>query len=287
MSTTVPPPLHFLMVSLAAQGQINPIRNLARRLATLAGARVTIATPLSLHRRLFPASTTPAGEPDDAAQEVPLNPKPSGIISYAPYSDGFDAGFDFHAGPADLLSPTSNRRHRTLSALAQALAARGRPVTCVVHTLTITCAVDLARDLGWAGAGEELGRRSGGLYGLAGCAETGVGGVRGVRKHYEARWPGRGGDGEGVEGERETVPLGAEKGRRKQGGGGGGGTGDDGGVVPAGEGFESRAVGCFATHCGWNSMTEAVIGGVPMVMLPEWIDQTTNAALAERVWGLG
>ncbi|KMT15546.1 hypothetical protein BVRB_3g058980 [Beta vulgaris subsp. vulgaris] len=37
------------------------------------------------------------------------------------------------------------------------------------------------------------------------------------------------------------------------------------------------AVGCFVTHCGWNSTLEAISLGVPMVAFPQWTDQPTNA----------
>ncbi|KAF0913110.1 hypothetical protein E2562_020249 [Oryza meyeriana var. granulata] len=48
-----------------------------------------------------------------------------------------------------------------------------------------------------------------------------------------------------------------------------------------------RATGCFVTHCGWNSTLEALGFGVPMVALPLWTDQPTNALLVERTWGAG
>ncbi|BAF25598.1 Os09g0518000 [Oryza sativa Japonica Group] len=47
------------------------------------------------------------------------------------------------------------------------------------------------------------------------------------------------------------------------------------------------AVGCFVTHCGWNSTVEALSAGVPMVAVPQWSDQTTNARYIEDVWRVG
>ncbi|KAI4989074.1 hypothetical protein ZWY2020_036391 [Hordeum vulgare] len=47
------------------------------------------------------------------------------------------------------------------------------------------------------------------------------------------------------------------------------------------------ALGCFVTHCGWNSTTEALSAGVPMVALPHWSDQPTNARYIEDVWRVG
>jgi hypothetical protein len=43
------------------------------------------------------------------------------------------------------------------------------------------------------------------------------------------------------------------------------------------------AVGCFVTHCGWNSTLESMACGVPVVCVPQWTDQGTNAWLVERV----
>ncbi|XP_051127975.1 UDP-glycosyltransferase 75C1-like [Andrographis paniculata] len=47
------------------------------------------------------------------------------------------------------------------------------------------------------------------------------------------------------------------------------------------------SVGCFVTHCGWNSTLESVSCGVPVVAFPQWTDQGTNAKLIEEVWRTG
>ncbi|KAI6696022.1 hypothetical protein NL676_023732 [Syzygium grande] len=47
------------------------------------------------------------------------------------------------------------------------------------------------------------------------------------------------------------------------------------------------SVGCFMTHCGWNSTMEGVSLGVPMVVMPQWTDQPTNAAFIAEVWKVG
>ncbi|KAM7486184.1 hypothetical protein LguiA_002193 [Lonicera macranthoides] len=48
-----------------------------------------------------------------------------------------------------------------------------------------------------------------------------------------------------------------------------------------------KSVGCFVTHCGWNSTLESVTCGVPTVAFPQWTDQATNAKLIEDVWKTG
>ncbi|KAF8015951.1 hypothetical protein BT93_H1485 [Corymbia citriodora subsp. variegata] len=47
------------------------------------------------------------------------------------------------------------------------------------------------------------------------------------------------------------------------------------------------SVGCFVTHCGWNSTLESLVCGVPVVVFPQWSDQQTNAKLVADVWRTG
>ncbi|CAK8532454.1 unnamed protein product [Lathyrus sativus] len=51
--------------------------------------------------------------------------------------------------------------------------------------------------------------------------------------------------------------------------------------------LEHEAVGCFVTHCGWNSILEALSLGVPVIAMPIWTDQITNAKLVVDVWKVG
>ncbi|XP_059627608.1 UDP glycosyltransferase 9-like [Cornus florida] len=48
-----------------------------------------------------------------------------------------------------------------------------------------------------------------------------------------------------------------------------------------------QVVGCFVTHCGWNSTLEALSLGVPMVVMPQWTDPTTNAKCIVDLWNVG
>ncbi|KAL0403675.1 UNVERIFIED_CONTAM: Crocetin glucosyltransferase, chloroplastic [Sesamum radiatum] len=47
------------------------------------------------------------------------------------------------------------------------------------------------------------------------------------------------------------------------------------------------SLGCFMTHCGWNSTLESISCGVPVVAFPHWTDQGTNAKLIEDEWRTG
>ncbi|KVI00430.1 UDP-glucuronosyl/UDP-glucosyltransferase [Cynara cardunculus var. scolymus] len=47
------------------------------------------------------------------------------------------------------------------------------------------------------------------------------------------------------------------------------------------------AIGCFVSHCGWNSISESMVGGVAMVGCPQFADQKMNIKMVEEVWGNG
>ena len=51
--------------------------------------------------------------------------------------------------------------------------------------------------------------------------------------------------------------------------------------------LEHHAVGAILTHCGWNSSTEAVSAGVPMITWPVHSDQFYNERLICEVRGIG
>ncbi|XP_052208212.1 UDP-glycosyltransferase 75C1-like [Diospyros lotus] len=47
------------------------------------------------------------------------------------------------------------------------------------------------------------------------------------------------------------------------------------------------SLGCFVSHCGWNSTLESLVAGVPVVGLPQFTDQPTNAKLVEDEFKTG
>lgn len=49
--------------------------------------------------------------------------------------------------------------------------------------------------------------------------------------------------------------------------------------APQAEVLLHDAVGAFVTHCGWNSVLEAVVGGVPMAAWPLYAEQRLNKVM--------
>jgi len=56
--------------------------------------------------------------------------------------------------------------------------------------------------------------------------------------------------------------------------------------APQAEILAHKAVGGFLTHCGWNSILESVVNGVPMIAWPLFADQKMNATLLNEELGI-
>lgn len=52
--------------------------------------------------------------------------------------------------------------------------------------------------------------------------------------------------------------------------------------APQAEVLRHRATGAFVTHCGWNSVLESIMVGVPMVAWPLYAEQRLNAVFLEK-----
>ncbi|OEL16072.1 Crocetin glucosyltransferase, chloroplastic [Dichanthelium oligosanthes] len=126
---------HFLFVTDPMQSHINPARRLAVRVAAvMPNARVTFSTAVSGHRQMFPQLTSPDGE------------VVQGVVSYIPYSDGFDAGFNPEAqGVGAYRERARAVGSETLAAVVARLAKRGHPVTRLVYTAIVGWVPDVAR----------------------------------------------------------------------------------------------------------------------------------------------
>jgi UDP:flavonoid glycosyltransferase YjiC (YdhE family) len=57
--------------------------------------------------------------------------------------------------------------------------------------------------------------------------------------------------------------------------------------APQEEVLRHRAIGGFWTHGGWNSATESIFEGVPMLCRPYFADQMRITRYVEHVWKVG
>lgn len=389
---------HFLVITFPAQGHINPAHHLARRLTRFTGADVTFSTAISAHRRMFSSSAAVDHQ--------------NGLVRYAPFSDGYDDGFDPKTSSTELyMSSAKLLGSQSLSRLAQESAASNRPVTCIIYTILLSWAADVASGLGipsalfWiqpAGVYNIYYRYFHGYSDLISSHKDDpsftihLPGLQPLHIHdlpdlvtlsgnvndfytsilaafqqlfetqdrmislgskgskpivlvntFDALEPGalsavdevemkavgpmvdvsltdqKGNDifeedsrgymewlnskqegsviyvafgsfSELSKRQIEEISVGLEGSGRPylwviRGNSSDRGGGEMGMVVEwcsQVKVLSHSSIGCFVTHCGWNSMTESLVCGVPMLMVPQWSDQPTNAKLAEE-WGAG
>lgn len=119
--------VHFLLVTFPAQGHINPSLQLAKRLIRH-GARVTFATSVSACRRM-------SRLPDSQG------------LFFAPFSDGYDDGFKQGDSVEDYMSELRRRGSDSLRNLISSATDQGRPFACLVYSLLLPWAGEVAREL--------------------------------------------------------------------------------------------------------------------------------------------
>ncbi|OMP09484.1 UDP-glucuronosyl/UDP-glucosyltransferase [Corchorus olitorius] len=117
---------HFLLVSYAAQGHINPTLQFAKCLIRI-GAHVTFTTSLSARRRMT---------------EVP---KAEGL-SFVTFSDGYDDGLKPNDDREKFGAEFKRRGTENLNNLIASSNDEGKPITCIVYSLLLHWAMEVARE---------------------------------------------------------------------------------------------------------------------------------------------
>ncbi|KAL0382828.1 UNVERIFIED_CONTAM: UDP-glycosyltransferase 75C1 [Sesamum calycinum] len=121
---------HVLLVTFPAQGHINPSLQFAKRLIDM-GIEVTFATSVYARRRMEKT----------AARDLPKG------LSFAAFSDGYDDGFTMSDDPNKYMTEIRSRGAKTLKDTALSAAEQGRPVTCLIYTLLLPWASEVAREV--------------------------------------------------------------------------------------------------------------------------------------------
>ncbi|TQD76066.1 hypothetical protein C1H46_038402 [Malus baccata] len=334
----------FLLVAYPAQGHINPSLQFAKRLINTTGAHVTFITSLSAHHRIGNGSI------------------PDGL-TYAPFSDGYDNRFKPGDNIDHYLSELLRHGAQAITDLVVSSANEGHPYTCLVYTILLPWAADVALELHlpnvllwiqpatvfdiyyyYFNGYKDLIRdnTSSGTNDALPCSiELPVGplipttfldskdasdksfGGDLLQKSKDSpylEWLNLKPEGSVIyvsfgsicvleKAQMEEIAKGLldcgrpflwvirDKVDKK---------GEDnevkekeemlscreeleelGKIVPwcsQVEVLSSLSLGCFVTHCGWNSSLESLASGVPVLAFPQWMNQGTNAKLIEDAW---
>ncbi|KAG6393433.1 hypothetical protein SASPL_147674 [Salvia splendens] len=115
---------HILLVIFPVQGQINPSLQFAKKMIKL-GIHVTFATSLSVCRRMA----------DDKG------------LTFLGFDDGYDDGFKLSDDTTKFMTSIRSNGSKALRDAIVAAAEEGRPVTCLVYSLILPWATEVAREL--------------------------------------------------------------------------------------------------------------------------------------------
>ncbi|XVE81231.1 hypothetical protein DITRI_Ditri15bG0046500 [Diplodiscus trichospermus] len=119
------PQPHFLLVTLPAQGHINPALQFAKRLIRI-GVSVTYITSVSARRRMTKVPTAHG-------------------LSLLTFSDGYDDGLKPGDDTDNHLLEFKRRGKKTLTDLIVSCDNEGKPITCIVYSLLLPWAMVVAR----------------------------------------------------------------------------------------------------------------------------------------------
>ncbi|KAH1096156.1 hypothetical protein J1N35_013077 [Gossypium stocksii] len=121
--TTMSQP-HFLLVTFPAQGHINPTLQFAKHLIRI-GVRVTFITCISARRRMTKVPTAQG-------------------LTFLTFSDGYDDGFQLGDDVDHYRSELRRRGKEAISEFITSSENEGKPVTCIVYTMFIHWATEVA-----------------------------------------------------------------------------------------------------------------------------------------------
>ncbi|KAH1096157.1 hypothetical protein J1N35_013078 [Gossypium stocksii] len=116
---------HFLLVTYPAQGHINPTLQFAEHLIRI-GVRVTFITCISASHRMTKVPTAQG-------------------LTFLSFSDGYDDGFQPGDDIDHYLSELRRRGKEAISEFITSSENEGKPVTCIVYSLFIHWATEVAR----------------------------------------------------------------------------------------------------------------------------------------------
>ncbi|MCO5602828.1 hypothetical protein L7F22_056967 [Adiantum nelumboides] len=129
---------HALLLPYPAQGHINPLLQLGKRLAAQ-GVRVTVATMVHLHAKLQRAQDLSSSS---GSQQQPIS---GDLLQLTSIEDGLPADFERDKWTPALVEVVDCTLQEGALGLIHMLAAQGRPVTCIVGDFFLRWTSSLAQ----------------------------------------------------------------------------------------------------------------------------------------------